>query len=200
MNQTFITLLAVLLLFIGSKVFAHPGSGIVVDRQGIIYFVDTDSGVWKIDRSGKLTRLQGPAYHWMAIDIDGRLANVKLPYFSSEDATITRVGSNPTLLLSSDFPITVGRDGSLYYPRPNSAGQVQIFRLTPSGVTTAVKTLPSARSPHGELRWRNGITVTADGSIYYTEDRAVRKISPDGMLTTVVAELDLPGCGSVVGV
>ncbi|MDP1676279.1 MAG: SMP-30/gluconolactonase/LRE family protein [Bacteroidota bacterium] len=199
-KQTFINLLAVLLFFIGSEVFAHPGSGIVVDRQGNIYFVDTGSGVWKIDLTGKLTRIPGPSYHWMAIDVDGRLANVKLPYFSSEDATVTRVGSNPTLLLSSDFPISVGRDGSLYYPWVNSEQQVQIFRIAPSGNTTVVKTLPPARSPSGELRWRNGIAVTSDGSIYYTEDRAVRKISPEGELTTVISDLNVPGCGSAAGV
>ncbi len=183
-----------------SEVLAHPGSGIVVDRYGNVYFVDTGSGVWKIDRTGNLTRLSGPAYHWMAIDSDGRLATVALPYFSSGGATITRVGNNPTLLLSSDFPITVGSDGSLYYPQPNSAGHVQIVRLAPSGLTTVVKTLPRARSETREIRWRNGITASADGSIYYSEDRAIRKITPQGELMTIVDSLDVPGCGSVVGV
>jgi hypothetical protein len=200
MKRIFFHLLAVGLLFFGSKALAHPGSGIVVDRQGNVYFVDTGSGVWKIDQTGKLTHLSGPAFHWMAIDIDGRLAKVTLPYFSSEDATVTRVGTNPTLLLSSDFPICVGRDGSLYYLWSRSSDQVQIFRLTPSGKTTAVKTLPPVRSESGELRWRNGITASKDGSIYYSEDRAIRKITPQGDLITIVSNLSLPGCGSMTGV
>jgi len=188
------------ILFACHDVLAHPGSGIVVDRQGNVYFVDTGSGVWKIDHSGRLTRLSGPAYHWMAIDIDGRLAGVSLPYFSSGDATVTRVGSNPTLLLSSDFPLVVGRDGSLYYAWVSSAEEVQIFRLSPSGRTTVFKTLPRVRTATGEQRWRNGIAVAPDGSIYYSEDRAVRRITPQGQLTTVASDLTLPDCDAVLGV
>jgi sugar lactone lactonase YvrE len=200
MKTAIISLLAVLFLFPRGEVSAHPGSGIVVDRQGNVYFVDTGSGIWKIDRAGKLTRIPGPAYHWMAIDVDGRLANVQLPSFASGGATVTRAGTNPTLILSSDFPLTVGRDGSLYYPRPNAEGQVQIFRLTPTGSTSVFKTLPPARSATGELRWRNGMVAPGDGALYYTEDRAVRKISPDGELTTVASDLSVPGCKSIAGV
>ena len=199
MKRAFIKLLAIGLLFAGSKVLAHPGSGIVVDRQGNVYFVDTGSGVWKIDRVGALTKLSGPAYHWMAIDIDGRLKDATLPYFSSDDATVTRVGVNPTLLLSSDFPLTVGRNGDLYYPWVRSGDQLQIFRLAPSGNTTVIKTLPAPRE-RGERRWLNGIVAAADGSIYYSDDKAISRISPQGELTTVVTNLVLSGCDSVPGV
>ena len=200
MKRTVIILLVLVFLLAGSQVFAHPGSGIVVDRQGNVYFIDTGAGVWKIDRSGKLTQLSRTAYHWMAIDIDDRLAHATLPYYSSEDATIARVGSNPTLLISSDFPLTVGPDGSLYYPWAHSADQAQIFRVPPSGNATVFKSLPPVRNDKGELRWRNGITASADGSIYYSEDRAIRKISPGGTLTTVIENINLSGCGSVPGV
>jgi sugar lactone lactonase YvrE len=196
MKRTIITLLAIGLFFGANEVLAHPGSGIVVDREGNIYFVDTGSDVWKIDRNGKLTRLSGPAYHWMAIDIDGRLTNVTLPYFSSGDATVTRVGANPTLLLASDFPITVGRDGNLYYPWLAAGEPLQIFRLAPSGTTTVLKTLP-ANTESGPLRWLNGIAAAPDGSVYYTENRAVRRITPQGELTTVAENVTLSGCDSV---
>jgi hypothetical protein len=200
MKQIWVKLFTLALLFIGTEVLAHPGSGILVDRQGNVYFIDTGSGIWKIDRAGKLTRLPGPAYHWMAIDIDGRLADITLPYFAAGDATVTRVGSNPTLLVSSDFPLAVGPDGSLYYPWVQSDNQVQIFRLSPSGSTTVFKTLPPARSESGEIRWRNGITVSTDGSVYFSEDRAIRRISPQGELTTIISNLSVPDCASVVGV
>ena len=200
MRLTIIGFFILVLLFAGSKALAHPGSGIVVDRQGNVYFLDTGSGVWKIDPAGKLTKLSGPAYHWMAIDIDGRLANATLPYFSSGNATVTRVADNPSLILSSDFPLAVGPDGGLYYPWYQSGNDVNIFRLSPSNKTTVVKTLPTARSSGGEMRWRNGIAVSADGSIYYSEDRAIRKITSGGELISVVSNLNPPGCESVTGV
>jgi len=177
---------------------AHPGSGIVVDHQGNVYFVDTGSGIWKIEKDGKLTRLAGPAYHWMAIDLDRRLSNVTLPYFSSGDATVTRVGRDVGLLVSSDFPITVGQDGALYYPWRLDGERWQVFRLSGSGATT-VFTTPPSRSESGPLRWINGVTSGSDGSIYYTEDRAVRKINVRGECSTVVDNPGLTGCDSVPG-
>ncbi len=199
MKRMRVTLLAILLAGSPFEVSAHPGSAIVVDRQGGVYFVDTGSGVWKVGPDGKLTGIAGPAFHWMAIDDDGRLKNATLPYFSSGDATVTRVGVNPTLLLSSDFPIRVGRDGALYYPWLSVGKSLQLFRLAPTGTTTVFQTLP-ANTESGPLRWLNGIVTGPDGSVYYTENRAVRKITPQGELTTIVENVTLPGCGSVPGV
>lgn len=199
MKRAIIALLAIVLLSVAEEVLAHPGSGIVVDRHGNIYFVDTGSGVYKLDREGTLTRLSGPAYHWMAIDMDNRLTNVTLPYFSSDDATVTRVGVGPTLLLSSDFPLAVGRDGNLYYPWRRDSDQVQVFRLTSSGATTVLTTLP-ANTGSEPLRWLNGVAMGPDGSLYYTETKAVRRISPQGELSTVAADVRLSGCDSVPGV
>jgi sugar lactone lactonase YvrE len=196
MKRAIIPLLGIMLFFAANKVLAHPGSGIVVDRQGNVYFVDTGSGVYKIDRNGKLTRLSGPAYHWMAIDIDGRLTNVTLPYFPSGDATVTRVGADPTLLLSSDFPVAVGSDGSLCYPWLTADKQLQIFRLTPAGTTTVLMTLP-ATAESGPLRWLNGMAFGPDGSLYYTENKAIRRITPKGELVTFIENVTLSGCDSV---
>jgi sugar lactone lactonase YvrE len=197
MKRSLIGLL-VLAVFLASHVLAHPGSGIVLDRQGNVYFIDTGSGVWKIDTQGKLTKLAAPAYHWMAIDTDKKLATARLPYFPQGQATVARDSGDSRLLVSSDFPITVGPDGALYYPWLAPGERVQIFRLAPSGATTVFKTLP-ARTGSGPLRWLNGIAASADGSIYYTEDSAVRKISPPGELATIVSEVSLTDCNPPPG-
>ena len=57
-----------LCLFVGTTASAHPGSGIVVDKNGQIYFTDTGKGVWKIDTQGKLTFIPASKFHWMTID------------------------------------------------------------------------------------------------------------------------------------
>lgn len=196
MKLTSIGLLLLSFLFAGNGVLAHPGSGIAVDRQGNVYFIDTGSGVWKIDKAGKLTKLSAPAYHWMAFDIGERLVSVPMPNFSRDGATVARDPRDPRVLVSSDFPITVAPDGSLYYPWIGPGEQLQIFRLTPAGKTTVFKTLPS-RTENRELRWLNGIVASADGSIYYSEESAIRKISPQGELTTIANNLTISGCDSV---
>ena len=55
----------VLYSLVGTTISAHPGSGIVVDRNGQVYFTDTGKGVWKIDAQGKLTYIPASRFHWM---------------------------------------------------------------------------------------------------------------------------------------
>lgn len=198
MKRVVIFLLGIMFVLLQGDVFAHPGSGIVVDKQGNVYFVDTGSGIWKLAPDGKLTRLSGPAYHWMTIDPDGRLKRVSLPNFGGGDAIVTRAGIDPTLLVSSDFPVTTGREGALYYPWISDGKRLQIFRLDTAGVTTVFATLP-ANTENKPLRSVNGAVVGPDGSLYYTEDKSVRKVNPKGEVTTVAANLQVHGCVSVPG-
>src|SRR6478672_999764 len=58
---------------------AHPGAGIAVDRAGQIFFIDTGSGLWRIDTSRKFTHLSRTLFHWLALDEDNRFANTQLP-------------------------------------------------------------------------------------------------------------------------
>ncbi len=171
---------------------AHPGSGIVIDRLGQIYLVDMVSGVWKFDAKGVLTHIPGPGFHWMTLDADDRFGAIRLP--SGSDGDVARIGANPTLLLGSDYPLAMGRDGNLYYPS-HGGGPVQILKLLPSGESSILATLP-ARTGRGPLRDLNGLGAGPDGSLYYTENEAIRRISREGRVSTVVENLALAGCAS----
>lgn len=162
---------------------AHPGSGIVVDGSGQIYFLDTGSGLWKIDTRGGVSHLSPLRNHWLAIDASNGFSQERLPADSGRDWVITPVASNPTLLISTDFPLVMGQDGNLYYPSARETN-VRIMRKSPTGSPSAWLTLP--RSVAGAaLGWINGLATGPNGSIYYTENNAVRKISRDGRVTTM---------------
>ncbi len=194
--------LVLVITVIGSNASAHPGAGIVVDRQGQIYFVDTgvntNLGVWKIDTQGRLTRHPGPHYHFMAIDHQGRLAGAQLP------SGVEAVGTNPTLILSGGFPVTVGSDGALYYPQPGDQDHVQIMRLVASKSPTVLATLPIATevAPDGKqinAQWIHGLASGPENSLYYSEQRAVRRIGPDGVVSLVAGEVKVPDCVRPLG-
>lgn len=174
-----------------TTIAAHPGSGIVVDRRGRVYFVDTGGGVWRIEPGGKLARHGDPRFHWMAIDESERPAGTRVP--SIPGGEITAIGNNPTLLVSSDVPIAIGRDGALYYPELGRDGRLRIMRFTRSGERIAFALLPAA------LRWINGLAAGQDGSLYYTEDRTVRRIDPRGVVSTLAENVTVPNCGSIPG-
>jgi hypothetical protein len=117
----------------------------------------------------------------MAIDVTSGFADARVP---TGDWVLTKVGSNPTVLISTDFPIAIGQDGRLYYPPPRRAGPLQIQRVTPSGNSSVFATLPN-KTTGAPLEWVNGISSGSDGSIYYTEDNAVRRIDSRGQTSTV---------------
>jgi sugar lactone lactonase YvrE len=108
-----------------------------------------------------------------------------------------RLGARPTLLLSSDVPVVIGRDGSLYYTSRGASPRLQ--RMRPSGETSVLATLP-VRNESGALRDLNDLAVGADGSVYYTENDAIRRIDPGGRRSTVARNVTLSNCPSVSGI
>jgi len=178
-RRAFLTLAAVCLL--STPLFAHPGAGIAVDHLGQVYFLDTGSGLWKIDTKGNLSWLSKTLFHWLAIDANNRFASSTLPTGAAGE--IQTIGTNPTVLLASDWPIAVGHDGNLYY-QSGQAGSLKVMRRIPSGRTSVLATLPPTVNgkPLADL---NGIVAGPDGSLYYTEDTAIRRISAQGRISTV---------------
>ena len=179
--RTALVIAAVCLL--SPPLLAHPGSGIVVDRLGQVYFLDTGSGLWKIDTRGGLSHLSPLRNHWLAIDENNGFSQARLPTDPGRDWVITAAGSSPTLLISTDFPLVIGPGGDLFYPsvRESSA---RIIRTSSTGGTSTVVRLP--RSIAGRpVQWINGIAIGPNDDIYYTEDNAVRRITQRGVVSTV---------------
>lgn len=168
---------------VSASATAHPGSGIAVDRAGQIFFIDTGSGLWRIDTAGKFKHLSRTLFHWLALDEDNRFTNTQLP--SGALGEILKVGSNPTVLLSSDYPIAIGGDGNLYYPS-GAAGNLKLMKMTPAGATSVVIAFPA--TVNGKpLPHIGGLIAGPNGSLFYTEGGAIRKIDAQGRVSTVVA-------------
>ena len=167
----------------GVSALGHPGSGILVDRLGQIYFIDTGSGLWKIDTRGQVTNLSPLRNHWLAMDPNDRFIQSRVPTDPGRDWVLTAAGSNPTILISTDFPIVIGEDGNLYHPSARESS-VRILRTSSAGGSSTFATLP--RSVAGAaLGWINGIATGPNGSIYYTENSAVRRITAQGAVSTI---------------
>jgi hypothetical protein len=139
-------------VLVPAPIAAHPGSGIVLDRLGQIYFVDMVSGIWKIDTRGVLTHIPGPAFHWMTLDADDRFSGTRLP--SGSGGQVVRIGANRTVLLVSSYPVAMGQDGGLYFPSHDVGAPVQLLKMLPSGRTSVLASLPvtTAGTPIRDLR------------------------------------------------
>jgi hypothetical protein len=158
---------------------AHPGSGIVVDKFGNVFFTDTGKGVWKIDAQGKLTYIPASKFHWMTIDTTGYFA-ASQKSFGQYFERVTAQNLKPALIMCSDFPLVVNKDGSIYYAdtRHNSA---KIVRRAPDGKE-------SVFASDKIFEFVNGIAAGQDGSIYLTEatnanSNTIRKITASGEMS-----------------
>ncbi|MGQ0835376.1 MAG: hypothetical protein ACT4O5_10745 [Gammaproteobacteria bacterium] len=133
----------------------------------------------------------------MILDPEGRFVGQRWPRFP--DGVIEVVGARPSLLLASSFPVTLGRDGALYYPQAARDGHVHMMRLVPLGKPSSFATLPVAMEigPDGKpvrARWIHGLATGRDGTLYYAEKDALRRIGVDGSVASVVDLITVPEC------
>ena len=191
-------LAALVTLSAAQQAIAHPGASIGLGPDGRVYFVDTGRGIFEIGRDGRLNRLDGPAFHWFAIDVSSRFTKTRWPPIPGGE--IRAVGLNPTLLLSSDVVVAIGSDGALYYPELEGGQHRRILRVVPSGAAAVHARLPAVAGLAATRRFVNGLAAGAEGSLYYTHDRTVHKISARGVVSTVAAEVTVPNCAPIPGI
>ena len=105
-------IITMLVTFVAAELgAAHPGSGIAVDREGQVYFTQTNGkGTWKIGLTGELILISAVRDHWLDIDLDGHFSRSNLKGFQR----ITPDEAKPTLLFNGNLPFTVNRDGNIY--------------------------------------------------------------------------------------
>ena len=180
-----------------SPASAHPGSGIAVDAQGEVYFVHTGVGVFKVDGNGHLSRYAGPGFHFMILDPENGFVSQRWPRFP--DGEIRTAGTTPKLLLASSFPLTIGPDGALYYPHAQNDDRVHVMRLRSGGQAVTFAVLPvmteiGADGKRGPARWIHGLAAGRDGTLYYAEQNAVRRIGSDGSVSLVAGDFTIADC------
>ncbi len=185
--------------FLSNISSAHPGTGIVVDAQGRIYFTYSGSGVMQLDPSGKLTVIhEDKGGHWLALDPGGAFSRVRPRLFER----ITPDGVVPGLIFASGgAPIVVGADGNLYYGSNGSreesfpAGAMTVVRLSASGQQELFA--PLLKQKLAELK--DGITGLAsgpDGSIYVATWNGVVELKRDGSIARIVHPVVVNDCDS----
>ena len=165
---------------------AHPGSGIVVDGAGRVYFTDTGKGVWRVEEGGKLTLISRSAMHWMTIDREGKFADSP-EEFGQWFGRVTPKGQKPTLISCSDFPCVMGKDGNLYFAKMHG---LTIMRRTPDGresvLVSREKFGIDATRPIGVL----GMACGQDGAIYLVSLDSLNKTVGSGEHMVYAIEMD----------
>jgi len=186
----------ILLLFFlqAGIVFSHPGSGILVDKKGNIYFTYTGVGVGRISNDGALTYIyKSVEGHWLCLDAEGIFSQLQPKYFKR----ITEDGVKPALIFAGGgSPVTMGNDGNFYYCGSGNAdfnpGAMTIIRETQQHNLTVL-------SPQLEDVLKNlhdGITgLAADASgLYVACWNSLLRVNMKGDVKVLVHPVNVPGC------
>src|SRR5262245_12897635 len=186
MNACRIVLVATWVIAVSSRagpLLAHPGSGVVVDQQGNVYFTHIGRGVGKIDPKGTLTYV-GKTHggHWMCLDPDGSFSHTQPKHFER----ITPDGVKPAVIYADGgSPIAVLRDGMLYYASNDETmtpGGAQVTRQSPDGKKTT------------EKLGITGLAPGPDGALYVAQPNAILKLTMDGTFAIIAQSIDLKDC------
>jgi hypothetical protein len=169
---------------------AHPGVGIVQDARGNIYYTDLVQ-VWKIAPDGQKS-VAVPAVHTHELYLDpaGNLYGEDLRYESatetwndrvwmrSPDGRMRDVIPRRTGFLS-DYSFVRDRNGVMYWAESGTAPTIK--KRAPNG---PVVTIASSG-----LRLVSWMTALPDGTVYFMDAGDLRRIAPNGRITTVVMKL-----------
>lgn len=184
-----LVLLLLPLVFL-TPVAAHPGIGIVQDSRGNVYFTDLKQ-VWKITPDGKQSVAVAAVHtHELYLDADDNLFGEHLSYQGTTRKWSHRVWRwKPDGTVSDILPTTEGfrtsysfvRDGQGTMYWAERGRETVIKRRRPDG--------PPETLGSGGFRQVGWMTATADGTLYFMDAGDLRRIAPDGRMTTVVARL-----------
>ncbi len=209
--KTIITLLVLAGAFLlPANAPAHPATGIVVDHAGNVYFSDLET-IWKLDPKGTKTvfraGVNGRHVHELAIDDDGNIYGADVSYNPANQTwpsaiwKMTPEGKFSYLLeptVNSPRGMSIWRDraGNTYFIDQNNHTKTQtlLLRRDPDGKVTTLagsayghKDGSGAAAHFGSV---GGMAFGPDGSLYLADGGSVRRVSMDGIVTTIAKDLN----------
>ncbi len=205
-----IAILLQLALFAGGA-RAHVGTGIAVDRHGRVYFADTlRNRIWRIAADGKLSLLVTGIHTDLLVVADDGNLYVQNDRPSAEamggllritpEGRVTPLPSPIETEKEMGRLLTVDRQGNIYFLRADLEGQREprILKKTPQGQVSMVARSDGrqAEGKHVEAKFThvNSSVWGPDGSLYLSDGNSIRKVAPDGSVSTLA---DAAGAGFV---
>ena len=185
-------------------------SGVAVDPAGNLFIADyPNNRIRKVSADGIITTLAGNGTFGSAGD-GGPAANAQMaPYrltldgasnlflFDVPNRSIRKISPDGilgtvTVVVGGDDDFVVADSaGDLFIPGPNFSAD--IIEVSPDGTIR--------RSISAQLARPSGVAVDEAGNLFIAEsqDHRIRKVTPDGIITTVAGNSPLPGPGGFSG-
>jgi hypothetical protein len=179
------TVCALVLLLTGTAAEGHPGVGIVQDSRGNVFFTDLKQ-VWKLTPDSTMSVAVPDVHtHELCLDAEDNLYGEHLWVGGGEwrhrvwclkrDGTLSDVVSARGGFLR-DYSFVRDRAGNMYWA--DRGEKTAIKKRRPDGTITT-----HAVADFRAVQW---MTATADGTLFLTDGGDLRRVSPEGQVTTVI--------------
>ena len=199
-----------LALCVTAEVAAHPATGIVVDRHGQVFFSDLET-VWKLEPNGKLSvfreGVSGRHVHELAIDSQDNIFGADVSYQPATQKWISDVWKmtpdgklvyllEPTADPPPGFSIWRDQKGNMFSIDQNNHTKTRtllLIRTAEGQVTTFAGSAyghADGRTTAAKFSSVGGMAFGPDGSLYLADGTYVRKVTPDGLVSTMAANLN----------
>lgn len=170
------------LFLISFAIVAHPGIGIVKDSKGNIYYTDLKQ-VRKISLDGtKTTVVPGVHTHELYIDENDNLYGEHLWYNGESKDTwghyvwcLKHTGE-----LVKEIKPTEGFLTNYSFARDSIGNMYWVERFTTSRIMKKNKRGEITRLIEGKFGFIGWLACAKDGSLYFTENNKLHRLSPDG--------------------
>jgi hypothetical protein len=191
-------LLTCLVCTIVTIAFAHPGTGIVKDSKGFIYYTDL-TNIYRIDPAtlDKIIVVRNIHTHELFMDRNDNLYGEHL-WFKDEgtnrfDHYLWRLNSNgkldtvsgPSRAYTPGFDFSVCRDNNGNEYRVQALTTDHILKKTKDGRVTTI-----ASGSFKDLAW---LQPFDDGSVYYTQNNSLFRITGKDSMERVVENISNSG-------
>jgi len=166
------------LFLISFSVSAHPGIGIVKDSKGNIYYTDL-AKVWKISSDGsKTVVVKGVHTHELYIDENDNLYGEHLWYNGESKDTwghyVWCLKNNGELVKPEGFL------SNYSFARDSMGNMYWVERFTTSRIMKKTKSGEIIKLIEGKFGFIGWLTCTKNGSLYFTENNKLHRLSADG--------------------
>ncbi len=182
---------------------AHEGWGIVVDRQGQIYFSDIPTNtIWRITREGKPEGfISNKHSHALVLGEDGSIYGTQ-EHHAAAVGSVWRIAPDGSFsdvfTPTSNFPLnlhpfTIDRDGNIYSTNsisfPNQSEKTTLLKAARDGEVTilagGIRGYRGGRGSEAQFSGIDGMAWATDGSLYVTDGVYVRRVAMDGTTATL---------------
>jgi sugar lactone lactonase YvrE len=176
---------------------AHVGTGIDFDRQGRIYFTDTyHNCIWRLESNETLTAvLRGVHLDYLIVGEDGYVYVIKDGIRKiSPQGEMTEVLDSKQLAETAGRPFCIDKHANIYFVNSGLGRVSEIYRRTPDGKVTLIaggdRATQDYKGPQAMFGHINSAAWSPDGSLYIRDDQRLRRIAPDGTVSTLAHSED----------